>query len=122
MKLVKEIKDKIIKEYTDWYEHQYGDRSLKERQELGQFFTPPELTIKMIEKYDNLDGNILDPTVGAGGLLAGCIIAGADPNKCYGIEFDESILKVCKERLSKLGVPESNLILGDALNPDSYNI
>lgn len=56
-----------------------------------------------------------------GGLLAGCILAGADPNKCYGIELDPQILKVCRERLSKLGVPKYNLHLGNALNPDCYD-
>lgn len=56
-----------------------------------------------------------------GSLLAGCILAGADPNKCYGIELDPQILKVCRERLSKLGVPKYNLHLGNALNPDCYD-
>ena len=48
----------------------------------------------MLEKFDNLDGNILDPTLGAGGLIAAAIIAGADPAKCYGIELDPDILKI----------------------------
>ena len=30
----------------------------KERQKMGQFFTPPSLTIKMIEKFDNLEGTM----------------------------------------------------------------
>lgn len=121
MTLSKEVKTQIISEFNSWIEHQYAGKSLKERQEFGQFFTPPELTIQMIEKFDNLNGTILDPTCGCGGLLAACILAGADPTKVYGIELDPDILKICRERLGKLGVPEHNIHLGNALNDDCYD-
>lgn len=115
------LKSQITSEFNVWIEHQYAGKSLKERQEFGQFFTPPELTIQMIEKFDNLDGTILDPTCGCGGLLAACILAGADPNKCYGIELDPDILELARERLGKLGVPKYNLHLGNALNDECYD-
>ena len=121
MKISQDIKNKIINEYISWFNSQYGDKSLKERQELGAFFTPPELSIKMIEKFDNLDGTILDPCAGAGGLLAACIIAGADPKKIYANEYDKDILEVCKNRLVPMGVPEENIHQGDALKDSSYN-
>lgn len=117
MKLTQETKQKIINEYNDWFENQYGDKSLEERKELGAFFTPPDLTIQMIEKFDcnSLENKtILDPTLGAGGLIAGCIIAGADPKLCYGNELDNDILNVARKRLGKLGVPANNLHQGDA--------
>lgn len=117
MKLTQETKQKIIDEYNDWFEDQYGDKSLEERKELGAFFTPPDLTIQMIEKFDcnSLENKtILDPTLGAGGLIAGCIIAGADPKLCYGNELDNDILDVARKRLGKLGVPANNLHQGDA--------
>ena len=117
MKLTQETKQKIISEYNEWFESQYGDKSLEERKELGAFFTPPELTIQMIEKLscESLENQtILDPTLGAGGLIAGCIIAGADPKLCYGNELDNDILTVARKRLGKLGVPADNLHQGDA--------
>lgn len=120
MTLSEEVKQSIIEEYKEWEEHQYGGRTKKERQELGQFFTPPELTIQMIEKFEDLEGTILDPTCGCGGLLVACILAGADPLKVYGIELDQEILKLAQERLSKLGVPTDNLHRGNALNEDCY--
>ena len=121
MKLTKKQKNAIKSEFKQWTETQYAGKDKKERQKLGQFFTPPALTIKMIEKFDSLkDKDILDPTVGAGGLLAACILAGADPKRCYGIELDPEVLEIAKRRLGKLGVPSSNLILGDALDPESY--
>lgn len=89
MKISDEIKQRIQEEYDQWVDIQYGTKTKEERQKLGQFFTPPELTIQMLEKFEDLTGNILDPTVGCGGLLAAAIIAGADPNKCFGIELDE---------------------------------
>lgn len=117
MKLAQETKQKIINEYNDWFESQYGNKSLDERKELGAFFTPPELTIQMIEKLscESLENQtILDPTLGAGGLIAGCIIAGANPKLCYGNELDSDILTVARKRLGKLGVPDDNLHQGDA--------
>lgn len=120
MKLSEEIKNKIKEEYDAWENAQYAGKDKKERQKLGQFFTPPPLTIRMLEKFENLEGNVLDPCLGAGGLIAAAVIAGADPSKCYGIELDPSILEVAKKRLAKLGVPEKNLIQGNALDPKSY--
>lgn len=122
MKLSENIKNKIIDEYKDFVQQQYAGKSLEERQELGQFYTPPELSIMMLEKFDDLEGTILDPTCGAGGLLAAAILAGADPKKCYGIELDQKILdSVCIPRLLALGVPKENLHFGNALNEDCYN-
>ena len=121
MNLTEETKKAIQSEYDEWKDSQYSGKDKKERQKLGQFFTPPALTIKMLEKFDTIkDKDILDPTVGAGGLLAGCILAGADPKRCYGIELDPEVLEIAKKRLGKLGVPSSNLILGNALDSESY--
>ena len=120
MKLSEETKNKIQAEYEAWKEIQYVGKDKKERQKLGQFFTPPQLTIRMLEKFESLEGNVLDPCLGAGGLIAAAVIAGADPSKCYGIELDPSVLELAKRRLAKLGVPEQNLRQGDALDPKSY--
>lgn len=120
MTLSQETKNKIREEYSHWESIQYGSKSVEERQELGQFFTPAELTIKMIEKFDNLDGTILDPCAGCGGLLSACIIAGADPEKIYANEFDPEIVELCKQRLVPMGVPEWHIHCGDALDPHCY--
>lgn len=121
MRLSDDIKAKIQAEYNAWFESQYAGKDKKERQKLAQFFTPPALSIRMLEKFEIIkDKDILDPTLGAGGLIAAAIIAGADPSKCYGIELDPAVLEVAKRRLAKLGVPPSNLRQGDALDPKSY--
>lgn len=121
MKLSDDIKNKIQAEYDEWAEIQYAGKDKKERQKLAQFFTPPLLTIRMLEKFDTLENkSVLDPTLGAGGLIAAAIIAGANPTKCYGIELDPAVLEVAKRRLEKLGVPPQNLKQGDALDPNSY--
>ena len=120
MQLSNEIKEKIKTEYTEWFNSQYGEKTLEERRKLGAFFTPPELTIKMIEKFDSIENKtILDPTCGTGNLLAGCIIAGANPEMIYGNEYDPTFVQLCRDRLKKLGVPESNIHEGDALNPEA---
>ena len=120
MQLSDNIKAKIQAEYDSWKDKLWAGKTKKERQRLGQFATPPQLTIKMLEKFDSLDGTVLDPCLGAGNLIAAAIIAGADPSKCYGIELDEATLAIARERLGKLGVPEENLHLGNALDPKSY--
>lgn len=119
MILTEKQKENIIKEYNTWFNNQYGSNTLEERQEFAQFYTPPELSIRLIEQFSNLEGEILDPTVGAGGLLAACVLAGADPKKCYGIELDKDILEtITKPRLVALGIPKENLRWGNALNKD----
>lgn len=121
MNLTAEQINAIKEEYTQWKDKMYADNSLSRRKDFGQFFTPPELSIKMLEKFENTNGTILDPCCGAGNLLAAAIKAGFDPIKVYGIEIDKDILKIAHERLVPLGVPDTNLHLGDALNPNSYN-
>ena len=76
MKLSEEVKNKIIEILDSGYfkNSLYVDANGNEldktkRDELGQFYTPGKICIKMIEKFkwDTLSGkNILDPTVGSG--------------------------------------------------------
>ena len=121
MKLFEEQRSAIDTEFKQWTELQYAGKDKKERQKLGQFFTPPQLTIKMLEKFDTVkDKDILDPTVGAGGLLIACILVGADPHRVFGIELDPVILKVCRRRMLKFGVPPWHLKEGNALESASY--
>lgn len=122
MKLTNNQKEQIINEYNEWFNQQYGDKTLEERKKLDAFFTPPELTIMMIEQFDSLENKtILDPTCGSGNLLAACIIAGADSKLIYGNELDDELLTICKNRLIKLGVPEENIHRGDATVESSYD-
>lgn len=120
MRLSDDIKAKIQTEFDQWKDSQYSGKSTADRQKLGQFFTPPQLSIQMLEKYEDLSGTFLDPTAGAGGLIAAAVIAGANPKKCYGIELDKDTLLLCRERLAKLGVPRSSIHQGDALVDSSY--
>ena len=115
------IKIAIQNEYDEWADKQYYGRSKEERQKLAAFYTPPVLSIRMLEKFETVENkDILDPTLGAGGLIAAAVIAGADPSRCYGIELDPVVLEVAKRRLARLGVPPQNLRQGDALDPKSY--
>lgn len=123
MILSNKVKENIKNEYETWFNEQYGNKSLEERRKLGAFFTPPELTIKMIEKFETIENKtILDPTCGTGNLLAACVIAGANPTLIYGNEYDPTFVQLCKKRLSKLGVPEDNIHEGDALNPEALKL
>ena len=40
----------------------------------------------------------------------------------YGNEFDPSFVKLCKERLGKLGVPSYHIHQGDALKKECLDI
>ena len=122
MRLTNEQIINVENEFNQWKDKMYADKTLEDRQDLGAFFTPPELTVKMIEKFENLDDDILDPCCGAGGLLAATIVAGADPKRCYGIELDAEIHKIAIKRLGDLGVPEKNIICGNALDSKTYQL
>ena len=111
----------VENEFNQWKDKMYADKTLAERQDLGAFFTPPELTIKMLEKFQDLNDDILDPCCGSGNLLAAVIMAGADPKRVYGIELDAEIHKIAVERLGKLGVPEKNIICGNCLTWEKIN-
>lgn len=91
---------------------------LKERQKKGQFFTPPELIIKMIEKFDDLDRDFIDPCGGNGNLLVGLIAVGVSPESIYFNELDENEYKTGVKRLTELGVPEDHCTNFDALSDE----
>lgn len=102
MKLSPEVKQMIIDENNAFKEKQYGNMTAAERKKLGAVYTPGKLVIELIESFscDTLAGqNILDPTCGSGNLLAGCLIAGADPDKLFGNELNEEMVKLCRKRL-----------------------
>ena len=120
MTLTEEQKQRIIEDYESCKDTMYGTLTDKERKALGAFYTPPKLVIKMIEKFEDLKGDICDPCVGAGLLLSGCIIAGADPKKCYGIELDAGQAELCRNRLEKYGVPRENIVTGDCLDNKTW--
>lgn len=121
MTLTNEQVENIKSEFNQWKDKMYADKTLQERQDYGQFFTPASLTIKMLEKFNDLKGSILDPTCGAGNLLAAAIMAGADPKLVYGIELDPDILEIARSRLEPLGVPKINLHQGNALYEECYD-
>lgn len=107
MYLTEEQKSAINIEFETFVDSMYADKTKKERQELDQFFTPADLTIKMLEALDCtyeefLDSDIIDPTSGSGNLLAAALIAGADSDKVFGNEYDETMVKLCRERLNKV--------------------
>lgn len=102
MKLSNETKQLIRKEYDEFKELMYAGKSLTERQELDQFFTPPEISIRLIEELSDLTGNVLDPTCGSGNLLAAALIAGADSDKLFGNDYDFTMTQVCRDRLNKI--------------------
>lgn len=106
MRLSEEVKNRITDILdSEWFRDKlYEGLTEEERTELGMVYTPPEICIQMIEKFDcdTLAGkNILDPTCGSGNLLIACLVAGADSDKVYGNDFNTTAVKLCRERLNK---------------------
>ena len=103
MKLSEEIKLEIKKEFEDFKHKMYDGKTLEERKKLDQFFTPPQVSIPLLENLETVkDIDILDPTSGSGNLLAAALIAGADSDKVFGNEYDATMVKLCTERLNKV--------------------
>jgi SAM-dependent methyltransferase len=127
MILTQDVKDKITKEFEDFKTNMYAGKTKEERQQLGQFFTPPDISIRMIERFEveSLSGQrILDPACGSGNLLAACLYAGADSTKLFGNELDKTMLDTCRKRLNKIcrelnkpEIPYHHLHIGDATVP-----
>lgn len=122
MILSEEVKQKITEEFESFKKEMYAGRTQEERQKLGQFFTPAALSIQMIERFncDSLAGKkILDPACGSGNLLAACLLAGADPDKVFGNDYDLVMVKECRARLQKINrrVQDWQVHHGDATDP-----
>lgn len=123
MKLSKEIKELIEKEYDEFKDYMYDGKTKEERDELAQFFTPPKVSIKLIEELSDLDGDFLDPASGSGNLLVAALIAGVSSDRVFGNDYDPRMVKLCRERLNKvcdmLGQPhiqDWQVHRGDALD------
>lgn len=106
MILSEETKQKILNilDSKEFMSDLYEGLDEETRTKLGMFYTPGKICIQMIEKFDcetfsNL--NILDPTCGSGNLLIACLIAGADPDKVYGNEYDATAVKLAKKRINR---------------------
>ena len=100
-----EIKQLIMDEYESFKNKMYAESPEEIRTKLGQFFTPADVSLQMLEllETDSLSGReIIDPTSGSGNLLAAALIAGADSDKVFGNEYDRRMVNACKERLNKV--------------------
>ena len=54
MNLSKDIIKAIEKEYTAFKDEMYAGKTKDERQKMGQFFTPPAISVKMLENFSRL--------------------------------------------------------------------
>lgn len=98
-------KEKIYEEFKAFEEKQYNGKSKKERKELNQFFTPPELSIKLIENLDSINGSLIDPCNGAGNLtMAAAIVKLYDLNESpltvFGYDIDDKIIELVIKRFN----------------------
>ena len=120
MTISEQVRKNIIEEYDSFKEKLYAGKTKEERKKLDQFFTPPELTIQMIEKMDCEDLSdkvILDPCCGSGNLLIACLIAGAKLDNLYGNDYDKDMVIACRNRLKAyLHRPENAHILAEIKN------
>lgn len=130
MKLTDKQKQDIIDEFNSFKDKMYAGKTKKERDELGQFFTPADMTIQMLEQLECtfeefLDSDIIDPTSGSGNLLAAALILGVDTQRVFGNEYDYTMVILCRDRLNQvcdiLGKPHTQdwqIHQGNALIPD----
>lgn len=107
MYLTDKQKQAITLEFETFVDNMYAGKTKKEREALGQFFTPADLTIQILEQlectYEEfLDSDVIDPTSGSGNLLAAALIIGVDPYRVFGNEYDTAMVKLCRERLNKV--------------------
>lgn len=105
MKLTAEIKKQIkdILNSEAFKVTLYAGLPEAKRDELGQFYTPADICIEMLEKFEAdsfANKTILDPCCGSGNLLIAMLIAGAESNNIFGNDFDAAAVKLCRQRLN----------------------
>lgn len=107
MKLSEKSKEEISKEFSFFKEKQYNNKSKEERKKLNQFFTPPEVSIKMIEQFNDLTGTVFDPGCGSSNLLMAFAIAKKIElnenseqisKEIFGSDIDEKMVELSKKR------------------------
>lgn len=105
MKISEIAKQKIFDEFKTFEQKQYNGKSKKERKLLNQFFTPPELSIKIIENLSNINGRLIDPCCGAGNILMAAAIVkfydlNENPLNVYGYDIDHFMISLIVERFN----------------------
>lgn len=110
MKISETAKKIIIEEFNTFKQKQYDGKTISERKELNQFFTPPELSFQLIEKLDDLNGTVFDPTCGSSNLLMAVAIVKkvdfgeTDENiskEIFGYDIDERMISLSKQRFNE---------------------
>lgn len=96
-------KQKIYDEFKLFEQKQYNGKSRLERKKLNQFFTPPDLSIKIIENLENIKGDLVDPCCGAGNLLMAAAIVKVydlkeNPLTVFGYDIDKNMIKLIRDR------------------------
>ena len=107
MILTEKQKQAITFEFNIFRDNMYAGKTKEEREDLGQFFTPADLTIQILEAlgctYEEfLDSDVIDPTSGSGNLLAAAVIVGVCPSRIFGNEYDPKMVVACQDRLKTI--------------------
>lgn len=105
MILSEEVKNAIRDEFESFKTKMYKGLTKEERKKYGMVYTPAEVSIKMIEKFNCEefgDQTILDPCCGSGNLLVACLLAGARADKILGNELNSKMVKLARRRIQDI--------------------
>lgn len=87
------------------------------KKRLGQYFTGVTLARLLATLAESRKAqSILDPMVGSGDMLAGCLAQGANPALLVGIEIDPRAALACEDRL------DAKVLGRDAFDPDTLDM
>ena len=87
------------------------------KKRLGQYFTGAKLARLLATLADSRKAeSILDPMVGTGDMLAGCLVQGADPALLAGIEIDPLAAEACVQHL------DATILVRDAFDPATLDL
>ena len=98
-----------------------GFRSDAERKKrLGQYFTGVRLARLLAALAGaHTASSVIDPMVGTGDMLIGCLDHGAQPRILGAIEIDPIAKATCARRLREAGAASPRVLLGDAFSPET---
>jgi tRNA G10 N-methylase Trm11 len=95
-----------------------SDAERKKR--LGQYFTGARLARLLAALAGaHTAKSVIDPMVGTGDMLLGCLEHGAEPAVFGAVEIDPIAQATCERRLSEAGADHADVLLGNAFSAET---
>jgi len=95
------------------------DTIARGKSSLSEFYTAPALRTALVRLIEPVRGDVLDPAVGTGGLLASAAAVATSNVRLHGADVSSGLVDLARLRLVDLGA-EADIRQGDSLGQDPF--